>query len=97
MTVCCIWEWERAIFLTRNPGLELYDLDRDPFEQRNLLDERRATAAAMTKRLHALARPHFTPDLKSLPEAAGRSRRPGRAARRAGLCVGANAARTSGV
>jgi choline-sulfatase len=38
------------------PRPELYDLDRDPFEERNLYDERRATAAAMTRRLQVLAR-----------------------------------------
>jgi choline-sulfatase len=47
------------------PRPELYDLHRDPFEQRNVYDERRATAAAMTRRLHALARPHFTTGLES--------------------------------
>jgi choline-sulfatase len=38
------------------PRPELYDLDRDPFEERNLYDERPATAAAMTRRLQVLAR-----------------------------------------
>ena len=38
------------------PRPELYDLDHDPFEERNLYDERPATAAAMTRRLHVLAR-----------------------------------------
>jgi choline-sulfatase len=47
------------------PRPELYDLDRDPFEQRNVYDERRATAAAMTSRLHALARPHSAAGLES--------------------------------
>jgi len=47
------------------PRPELYDLDRDPFEQRNVYDERRATAAAMTSRLHALARPHSATGLES--------------------------------
>jgi choline-sulfatase len=47
------------------PRPELYDLDRDPFEQRNVYEERRATAAAMTRRLHTLARPHFTTGLES--------------------------------
>jgi choline-sulfatase len=38
------------------PRPELYDLDRDPFEERNLYDERGATAAAMARRLQVLAR-----------------------------------------
>lgn len=40
------------------PRPELYDLARDPFEERNVYDERRAMAAAMTRRLQELARPH---------------------------------------
>jgi choline-sulfatase len=52
------------------PRPELYDLDRDPFEQRNVYDERRATAAAMTSRLHALARPHSASGVESYRNAA---------------------------
>jgi arylsulfatase A-like enzyme len=37
------------------PRPELYDLDRDPFEERNLYDERRALAQAMTARVDVLA------------------------------------------
>ncbi|MGH9331165.1 MAG: sulfatase family protein, partial [Vicinamibacterales bacterium] len=37
------------------PRPELYDLERDPFEERNLFDERRALAEAMKRRLEALA------------------------------------------
>ena len=62
------------------PRPELYDLDRDPFEERNLYDERPATAAAMTRRLQVLARspsatgresptalpPHVTAELAAL-------------------------------
>jgi arylsulfatase A-like enzyme len=40
--------------LIDGPRPELYDLERDPFEDRNLYDERRATAAAMTQRLREL-------------------------------------------
>jgi arylsulfatase A-like enzyme len=37
------------------PRPELYDLERDPFEERNLFDERRELAEAMRRRLDALA------------------------------------------
>lgn len=37
------------------PRAELYDLERDPFEERNLYDERRATAESLGRRLQALA------------------------------------------
>ena len=37
------------------PRPELYDLDRDPFEQRNIHDERGELAAALAKRLTTLA------------------------------------------
>jgi hypothetical protein len=33
------------------PRPELYDLERDPFEQRNIYDERRPLAAALARRL----------------------------------------------
>jgi arylsulfatase A-like enzyme len=36
------------------PRPELYDLERDPFEERNLFDERRPLAEAMMRRLEAL-------------------------------------------
>ena len=39
------------------PRPELYDLERDPFEERNLYAERQAMAAAMIQRLQVLARP----------------------------------------
>jgi arylsulfatase A-like enzyme len=39
------------------PRPELYDLERDPFETRNVHAERRSTAAAMTRRLRELAGP----------------------------------------
>jgi arylsulfatase A-like enzyme len=42
--------------LIDGPHPELYDLERDPFEQRNIYDERRETAAAMTRRLRSFAR-----------------------------------------
>jgi arylsulfatase A-like enzyme len=38
------------------PRAELYDLERDPFEERNLYDEQRATAESLSRRLDALAR-----------------------------------------
>jgi choline-sulfatase len=38
------------------PRPELYDLERDPFEERNLYDERPGLAAAIEKRLAALTR-----------------------------------------
>ena len=37
------------------PRPELYDLERDPFEQQNLYDERRALADTLTQRVRALA------------------------------------------
>jgi arylsulfatase A-like enzyme len=37
------------------PRPELYDLDTDPAEQRNIFEEKRATGAAMLDRLHAVA------------------------------------------
>ena len=40
------------------PRPELYDLDRDPFEERNVYAERQTTAAAMIQRLQVLARSH---------------------------------------
>jgi arylsulfatase A-like enzyme len=42
--------------LIDGPRPELYDLERDPFEQRNIYDERRETAAAMMRRLQSLGR-----------------------------------------
>jgi hypothetical protein len=38
------------------PRPELYDLERDPFEERNIYDERRELAEAMTARAAAMAR-----------------------------------------
>lgn len=38
------------------PRPELYDLERDPFEERNIYGERRALAAAMTARAAAIAK-----------------------------------------
>jgi arylsulfatase A-like enzyme len=40
------------------PRPELYDLERDPFEERNVYAERQTMAAAMIQRLQVLARPH---------------------------------------
>jgi arylsulfatase A-like enzyme len=40
------------------PRPELYDLERDPFEERNVYAERQTTAAAMSQRLQVLARRH---------------------------------------
>jgi choline-sulfatase len=37
------------------PRRELYDLERDPFEQHNLYDDRRSVGEAMARRLAALA------------------------------------------
>ena len=37
------------------PGPELYDLERDPFEEMNLFNERPGTAGKMARRLQALA------------------------------------------
>jgi arylsulfatase A-like enzyme len=42
--------------LIEGPRPELYDLERDPFEERNIYDERRAMAEAMTARVRAIAR-----------------------------------------
>jgi choline-sulfatase len=39
------------------PRPELYDLERDPFEEQNLYDERRALADTLTRRVRALAGP----------------------------------------
>jgi choline-sulfatase len=39
------------------PRAELYDLERDPFETRNILEERRTLAQAMQRRLDFLAGP----------------------------------------
>ena len=39
------------------PRPELYDLDRDPFEERNLHGERASLARALARRLHAVAGP----------------------------------------
>jgi arylsulfatase A-like enzyme len=41
--------------LIDGPRPELYDLERDPFEEQNLYDERRALADALTRRVRALA------------------------------------------
>jgi arylsulfatase A-like enzyme len=49
--------------LIEAPRPELYDLERDPFEERNLFDQRRSLAEAMMRRLEALDRG---------PEAGGR-------------------------
>jgi hypothetical protein len=38
------------------PRAELYDLDRDPFEERNVYDEQRATAESLARRLEAFTR-----------------------------------------
>jgi hypothetical protein len=38
------------------PRPELYDLDRDPFEQRNIYDERPTVAAALARRLGTFVR-----------------------------------------
>jgi hypothetical protein len=37
------------------PRPELYDLERDPFEERNIYDERRPVADAMTRRVRTLS------------------------------------------
>ena len=39
----------------RAPRPELYDLERDPFEERNVYADRRSVADAMTRRLLALS------------------------------------------
>ena len=44
------------------PRPELYDLERDPFEERNVYAERPTTAAAMIQRLQVLARSHSPTD-----------------------------------
>ena len=49
------------------PSPELYDLQRDPFEQRNLFEQRQALAVALRSRLRAqLARPR--PDGVGIPD-----------------------------
>jgi arylsulfatase A-like enzyme len=48
--------------LIEAPRPELYDLDRDPFEQRNLYADRRSVADAMTGRLRVLAHERRAPD-----------------------------------
>jgi arylsulfatase A-like enzyme len=40
--------------LIDSPQPELYDLEQDPAEERNIYDERRATAGAMSTRLSAI-------------------------------------------
>jgi arylsulfatase A-like enzyme len=45
---------DRRYKLIDAPRPELYDLDRDPFEERNVHGERQATAAAMSRRLQEL-------------------------------------------
>jgi arylsulfatase A-like enzyme len=47
---------DRRFKLIDAPRPELYDLEQDPFEERNIYDERRALAEAMTARLAALAK-----------------------------------------
>ena len=47
------------------PRPELYDLERDPFEERNMYAERQTTAAAMIQRLQVLARSHPPTDSQS--------------------------------
>jgi arylsulfatase A-like enzyme len=47
--------------LIEAPRPELYDLDRDPFEQRNLYADRRSVADAMTGRLKLLAHERRAP------------------------------------
>ncbi len=44
------------------PRPELYDLERDPFEMRNLYDERRPLAEALLRRLAALSDRDGTPE-----------------------------------
>ena len=44
------------------PRPELYDLERDPFETRNLYDERRPLAEALLRRLAALSDGYGTPE-----------------------------------
>ena len=44
----------RPVQADRRPETGLYDLQRDPFEERNLFDERRSLADAMMRRLEAL-------------------------------------------
>jgi arylsulfatase A-like enzyme len=54
--------------LIDGPQPELYDLDRDPFEERNLYGERRSLAGALTRRVKALAgTAPSEPDEKDLP------------------------------
>ena len=57
------------------PRPELYDLERDPFEERNLFAERTTTAAAMRHRLRTLAGSHTgvaAPAGSATPETAAR-------------------------
>jgi arylsulfatase A-like enzyme len=42
--------------LIDGPRPELYDLERDPFELRNVYDDRRQTAEALRRRLETIAR-----------------------------------------
>ena len=44
------------------PRPELYDLERDPFEARNLYDERRPLAEALLRRLAAVSDRYGTPE-----------------------------------
>jgi arylsulfatase A-like enzyme len=56
--------------LIEAPTPELYDLDRDPFEEHNIYAERSAVALAMTKRLRVLAREETltgAPELATVP------------------------------
>lgn len=53
--------------LIEAPRPELYDLDRDPFEERNVFADRHATAVAMSRRLQELAQPHSPIGAESAP------------------------------
>ena len=44
------------------PRAELYDLERDPFEERNLYDDRRMTAESLARRLDVVVRQYSSTD-----------------------------------
>jgi arylsulfatase A-like enzyme len=55
--------------LIAGPRVELFDLERDPFEQNDLSQARTATAAAMARRLEELARGRPIPSGGGTPDA----------------------------
>ena len=61
---------DRRFKLIDAPRPELYDLERDPFEQTNVYNDRPATVAALTRRLAAVAGANSWPELHAARHAA---------------------------